>query len=97
MKRFVKTRKWVNNIIKDNLRYITDIIFQLFNLYRYIRYELMGTLDTNKQDVNLERLFDIALLYEGYYSAPSQGTMDWDKFYEDSEKSQLINPMTKIG
>ena len=34
MKRFVKTRKWSNNIIKDNLRYITDIIFQLFNVYR---------------------------------------------------------------
>ena len=23
--------------------------------------------------------------------------MDWNKFYEDSEKPQLINPMTKIG
>ena len=39
MKRIVKTRKWVNNIMKDNLRYITDINFQLFDLYRYIRYD----------------------------------------------------------
>ena len=30
-------------------------------------------------------------------SAPLKQTMDWDKFYEDSEKPQLINPMTKIG
>ena len=35
--------------------------------------------------------------YESYYSAPLKQTMDWDKFYEDSEKPQLINPMTKIG
>ena len=35
--------------------------------------------------------------YESYYSAPFKQTMDWDRFYEDSEKPQLINPMTKIG
>ena len=60
MKRFVKTRKWVNNIIKDNLRYITGIIFQLFNVYRYIRYERIDTYDSEKQNVNLERLLDMA-------------------------------------
>ena len=35
--------------------------------------------------------------YESYYSAPLKQSMDWDRFYEDSEKPQLINPMTKIG
>ena len=61
MKRFVKTRKWSNNIIKDNLRYITDIIFQLFNVYRYIRYKRIDTYDyITKQNVNLERLLDMA-------------------------------------
>ena len=56
MKQFVKIRKWSNNIIKDNLRYITDIIFQLFNVYRYIRYKRIDTCDSEKQKVNLERM-----------------------------------------
>ena len=60
MKRFVKTRKWANKIIKDNLRYITNIIFQLLNVYRYIRYERIDTYNSEKQNVNLERLLDMA-------------------------------------
>ena len=47
--RFFKTRRWVNNIIKDNLRYIKTTIFQLFNLHRYIRYERIGTFDTKNR------------------------------------------------
>ena len=60
MKRFVKTRRWVNNIIKDNLRYITTINLKLFDSYRYICCERISTFVTKKQDVNLKRLFDIA-------------------------------------
>ena len=60
MQRYEKTRKWANNIIKDNLRYITDIIFQLFNVYRYILYERIDTCDSEKQNVNFERLLDMA-------------------------------------
>ena len=59
MKQFVKIRKWTNNIIKDNLRYITDIIFQLFNVYRYIRYKRIDTCDSEKQNVNSERMLNM--------------------------------------
>ena len=59
MKRFVKTRKWSYNIIKDILRYITDIIFQLFNVYRYIRYKRIDTGDSEKQNVNSERMLNM--------------------------------------
>ena len=59
MKQFVKIRKWTNNIIKDNLRYITDIIFQLFNVYRYIRYKRIDTCDLEKQNVNSERMLNM--------------------------------------
>ena len=50
----------VYNIIKDNLRYIKAIIFQLFNLHQYIRYKIIDTFGTKKQTVNLERLLDMA-------------------------------------
>ena len=53
-----------------------------------------GTAESNKKHFGPDPDEDE---YEGYFSAPLQQTMDWDKFYEDSEKLQLINPMTKIG
>ena len=42
-----------------------------------------GTAETNKKHFG-----PVPDEFEGYYSAPSQGTMDWDKFYEISKEPQ---------
>ena len=53
-----------------------------FNSYQF-RLCTQGTAKTNAK-----HFCPVPDEYEVYFLATSQGSMDWDKFYEDSEKPQ---------